>query len=179
MIIFVKFTFFLLYHFSEPLKDAGCVSNDQCSPLEACQNRVCVNPCASGSPCAQSAECKVQNHLAVCSCPPGYVGDPFRHCFIESIVPKPECVSDSECSPSTACINQRCQNPCAERNPCTANAECRVTQHHPTCYCPPEWAGDPQLQCYKRKFLFYRSKYVSRVLVYTKNLGVTEPLNKN
>lgn len=139
--------------FLEPQKDAGCQTNDQCSPSESCRNHLCVNPCTNGSPCDQTAECKVQNHLAICSCPPGYVGDPFRHCFIEPVAPKPECVSDSECSPTTACINQRCQNPCADRNPCSGHAECRVAQHHPTCYCPPGWAGDPQVQCYKRKYL--------------------------
>lgn len=141
----------ILCVFAEPLKDAGCTKNDDCGPSETCQNRNCVNPCANGNPCDRSAECRVENHRAVCSCPPGYIGDPFVNCFIEPIVQKPECVSDSECASTLACINQACQNPCAQRNPCTDHAECHVVQHHPRCTCPSGWAGDPQVRCYKRK----------------------------
>lgn len=112
---------------------------------------MCVNPCKNGNPCARNAECQAQNHRAVCICPAGLIGDPFTNCFAEDIVVKPECTSDSECSSTTSCINQRCHNPCAERNPCAGNAECRVSQHRPLCYCPLGWGGDPQTQCYKRK----------------------------
>lgn len=61
------------------------------------------------------------------------------------------CTHDSECTPTTACINQRCQDPCAEANPCAGNAECRVQNSRPICFCPAGWGGDPQVQCYKRK----------------------------
>lgn len=137
----------------EPLKDAGCTSNDDCSPSENCQNRNCVNPCANGNPCDKTAECRVENHRAICTCPTGYTGDPFVNCFVERDEPRPQCTTDSDCSNSKACINQACRDPCAERNPCSLNAECRTIQHHPTCYCPSGWAGDPQVQCYKRKYI--------------------------
>lgn len=136
---------------TEPLRDAGCVTNDDCSPMDNCQNRVCVNPCTNGNPCDRTAECRIENHRAICTCPPGYVGDPFIRCFLESPAPKPECTYDHECPASKACINQACRDPCAERNPCSQHAECRTIQHHPTCHCPAGWAGDPQVQCYKRK----------------------------
>lgn len=51
-----------------------------------------------------------------------------------------------------ACINQRCQDPCAEANPCAGNAECRVRNSRPICSCPTGWGGDPQVQCYRRKY---------------------------
>lgn len=111
-----------------------------------------INPCADGNPCAPTAECTVQNGRAACKCPAGLIGDPFRNCFKEQPSTKPECQSDSDCASTVACINAKCRNPCAERNPCALNADCRVTQHRPLCYCPTGWGGDPQTQCYKRKF---------------------------
>lgn len=112
---------------------------------------MCINPCTSGNPCDRTAECRVENRRAVCACPVGYIGDAFVNCYLPTVVEKPECVSDSECSPTKACINQICQNPCELRNPCSEHAECHVTQHHPICTCPNGWAGDPQIRCYKRK----------------------------
>lgn len=135
----------------EPLKDAGCTTNDECSSSETCQNRVCINPCTNGNPCDRSAECRVENHRAVCSCPPNHVGDPFVKCYLEPVANRPECSSNTECAATLACINQLCVNPCADRNLCTENAECHVVQHHPRCTCPAGWAGDPQTRCYKRK----------------------------
>lgn len=123
--------------------------------MENCQNRICVNPCTNGNPCDRTAECRIENHRAVCKCPPNYVGDPFVRCFLEPPAPKPECTYDHDCPASKACLNQACRDPCAERNPCSQNAECRTIQHHPTCHCPQGWAGDPQNQCYKRKYLFH------------------------
>lgn len=153
----------ILYPNSAPSKDAGCSSDTDCPQTETCRNHVCVNPCQNGNPCARNAECQAQNHRAVCQCPAPLIGDPFTNCFAEDIVVKPECTSDSECSETTSCINQRCRNPCADRNPCAGNAECRVSQHRPLCYCPLGWGGDPQVQCYKRKYytiLFIMIKYI-------------------
>lgn len=66
---------------------------------------------------------------------------------------------DSECGPSTACVNQRCQDPCADGNPCGNNAECRVRNNRPICSCPTGWGGDPQVQCFKRKIFTPNSKF--------------------
>lgn len=133
-----------------PQKDPGCSSNDECPLTETCRNRLCVNPCTEGNPCARSAECLAQNHRAVCTCPAGLVGDPFINCYRESAI-SPECTTDSECSADKACINRKCLNPCAENNPCAGNAECRVSLHRPLCFCPQGWGGNPNIFCYKRK----------------------------
>lgn len=73
------------------------------------------------------------------------------------IVPQssPECTSDSACPPTTACINQRCQNPCSISNPCGPGSECVVSLHRPVCDCPSGWAGNPQISCYKRKSILF------------------------
>lgn len=78
--------------------------------------------------------------------------------YTEQAIVKPECTSDSECSNDKACIHERCQNPCADRNPCAGNADCRVSFHRPLCYCPSGWGGDPQVQCFKRKFQHLKLK---------------------
>lgn len=64
----------------------------------------------------------------------------------------PECTSDSDCPILRACVNQRCQDPCAVSNPCGTSAECLVSNHRPVCSCQQGWAGNPQVQCYKREY---------------------------
>lgn len=54
------------------------------------------------------------------------IGDPFSNCLREPV--SAECVHDSECPISEACINKKCQNPCS-LNQCATNSECRVSFH--------------------------------------------------
>lgn len=75
--------------------------------------------------------------------------------FITVQAALPECTVDSDCPSSRACINEKCQEPCAISNPCGVFAECNTLQHRPVCNCPDGWAGNPQIHCYKREcFLF-------------------------
>uniref|UniRef100_A0A6E8W1C0 Dumpy n=1 Tax=Anopheles coluzzii TaxID=1518534 RepID=A0A6E8W1C0_ANOCL len=128
--------------------EPGCYSDAECAPTESCRARVCVDVCSDYNPCASSAECLAQSHKAICSCPVGTVGDPFQNCYKPPVV-SPECVVDADCSSSMACVNERCQDPCAGSNPCGGNAECRAVYHRPHCTCPIGWGGDPKTQCYK------------------------------
>lgn len=142
----------MIFPIIAPGKDAGCIDDSNCALTEACLNRVCINPCLD-NPCARNAECTVNNHKSTCICPSGLIGNPFINCYQESVQITPECTSDYQCSNTEACINQRCENPCAENNPCFGNAECRVSNHRPLCSCPQGWGGDPKVQCYKRKYI--------------------------
>lgn len=63
------------------------------------------------------------------------------------------CKSNSECAGSEACINALCINPCN----CGPNAECRVVNHYPICYCQPGYSGNPQLGCIKSKLLLFNA----------------------
>lgn len=63
-----------------------------------------VNPC-SPSPCGANAVCKERNNVGSCLCLPEYFGDPYTGC-------RPECVQNSECDRTKACINNRCKDPC-------------------------------------------------------------------
>jgi len=76
-----------------------------------------------------------------------YVYNSFA--FTEDIV-LPECRTNIECPSDKACINQLCQDPCSS-NRCGLNAECITVNHHPSCHCQHGLAGDPQVQCFRRK----------------------------
>ncbi|XP_037295454.1 uncharacterized protein LOC119189544 isoform X2 [Manduca sexta] len=160
-----------------------CESNDDCAPNLACTRFKCIDPCPRT--CGLLAQCTVENHAPVCTCPRGYTGDPFFQCK-EIVVPptpknpceptpcgpnsqcrqvnmqavcsclpnyvgsppscRPQCVVNSECDSSKACINQKCDDPCP--NTCGLRAHCLVKNHNPICTCPAGMTGDPFTQCY-------------------------------
>lgn len=93
-------------------------------------------PC-NPTPCGPNSICRPVGSSPVCSCQPGYLGVP-PEC-------RPECVSNSECSPSQACLNLKCQNPC--EGACGRDSECRVVGHNPICVCPSGYTGDPLTGC--------------------------------
>lgn len=94
------------------------------------------NPCVP-SPCGPFSDCKNVGNRAACSCLPYYFGQP-PNC-------RPECMVNSDCSPSKACQNTQCYNPCA--GSCGPNAECMVVNHAPVCKCRERFTGDPFSGC--------------------------------
>lgn len=56
-----------------------CVINPDCPSNEACLQSKCRDPCPGS--CGISAECSVVNHTPMCTCPEGYMGDPFTRCL--------------------------------------------------------------------------------------------------
>lgn len=57
-----------------------CRRDDECPDDKACFDSTCQDPCAVRSPCGVNAQCKTQNHLPVCTCLPGYRGNPILQC---------------------------------------------------------------------------------------------------
>ena len=57
----------------------GCVSDDDCPGKKSCINNQCLDPCAF-EPCKAPATCKVEDHIPVCPCPPGYNGTLDQGC---------------------------------------------------------------------------------------------------
>lgn len=55
-----------------------CVVSSECSQNRACINMKCADPCINA--CGQNSRCQVVNHNPICSCSPGYTGDPFIRC---------------------------------------------------------------------------------------------------
>lgn len=96
-----------------------------------------LSPCTP-SPCGSNAICKEQNQVGSCTCLPEYIGNPYEGC-------RPECVINSDCSSTLACIRSKCQNPCP--GTCGQNAECQVVNHLPSCTCIPGYTGDPFRYC--------------------------------
>lgn len=95
------------------------------------------NPC-NPSPCGANAICRERNGAGSCICLPEYQGDPYTGC-------RPECVVNSDCGRTRACVNNKCRDPCP--GACGNNAECRVANHAPTCTCLPGYTGDPFTNC--------------------------------
>ena len=51
-----------------------CLRNRDCPLTLACIDLKCRDPCN----CARNAHCDVKNHIASCTCLPGYEGDPYK-----------------------------------------------------------------------------------------------------
>jgi hypothetical protein len=60
-----------------------CLMNSDCLSNLACLASHCRDPCPGV--CGLNAQCNVVSHVPVCTCLPGYIGDPFQSCRIEPI----------------------------------------------------------------------------------------------
>ena len=58
-----------------------CLSDDDCIAHEACFGGVCANPCKIEGICARYALCHVEDHRELCTCPPGFTGNPKLNCL--------------------------------------------------------------------------------------------------
>ena len=96
------------------------------------------DPCHP-SPCGLFAFCVDKNGQASCSCSPDMSGS-APNC-------KPECTSNSDCSSTLVCLNQKCKDPCP--GSCSNDALCTVSNHIVYCTCPESYTGDPFSRCYR------------------------------
>lgn len=58
-----------------------CTVSSECPQDKACMNQRCIDPCPGT--CGLNARCNVINHNPICSCSPGFTGDPFIRCLPE------------------------------------------------------------------------------------------------
>lgn len=150
---------------SKLIQFANCISNAECrvqNHIPSCTCRPhytgdpftqCVeiverdeppptyNPCEP-SPCGANAQCD----NAICTCIKEYLGDPYVGC-------RPECTLNTECSPTKACINNKCIDPCI--GTCGSEALCDVSNHVPSCSCPQGYSGDPFVACRRAPVIEY------------------------
>lgn len=56
-----------------------CMTNSDCPRDRACINHHCEDPCPGV--CGLNAICNVYDHLAICTCPEGLVGNAFIRCI--------------------------------------------------------------------------------------------------
>lgn len=59
-----------------------CVVNTDCPSNTVCQQNKCKDPCPGT--CAVNAQCSTINHVPLCTCSPGYTGNPFHLCVLET-----------------------------------------------------------------------------------------------
>lgn len=57
-----------------------CMVNTDCNANKACMSNKCKDPCPGT--CGNNAKCQTINHIPMCTCLLGYVGDPFKYCQI-------------------------------------------------------------------------------------------------
>jgi hypothetical protein len=106
------------------------------------------NPCVP-SPCGPNSICKEMGDIPSCTCMSNYIGNP-PNC-------RPECIINSECPTSQACIQQKCRDPCL--GSCGIGALCTVSNHVPICTCPEAYTGDAFTTCTPRLPGKYRKKF--------------------
>jgi hypothetical protein len=122
----------------------------------ACRNEKCVDPCD----CAANADCEARNHRGICTCRPGYTGDPYYEGCRPIPPPEPvntECKVDVDCPALEICYtsggSNRCVDPCSTIRPCVSNAECKVFSTTPTrtmtCTCFEGYTGNGVVRCDK------------------------------
>lgn len=109
------------------------------------------DPC-NPSPCGANAVCKQLNGAGSCTCLPEYFGDPYTSC-------RPECVTNTDCPRDKACLNNKCKDPCP--GTCGVNAECRVSNHAPSCFCFEGYTGNPATACHLVQSSTY--SYIGRI----------------
>lgn len=114
-----------------------CVLNSDCPTTKSCINQKCTEPC-SREVCGINAQCRVYEHVAVCQCPPGYIGDAFYQCVkLPERDEKHNPCDPSPCGPNVPCqiyndnvaICDVCSSIDAIHNPqcrpeCLSNSEC-------------------------------------------------------
>lgn len=88
--------------------------------------------------CGVNAYCLQRDNSLSCTCKDGFFGNPWISC-------RPECVINSDCVLTEACINNKCVDPCV--NLCGINAHCDTVNHVPICYCPTGFNGDAFVSC--------------------------------
>lgn len=79
-----------------------CTQNSECASNRACKNERCVDPCPGA--CGHNAQCIVVKHNAMCTCVPGFEGNPSTQC---TPVPVTEHRKDNLRYIAFYCINQQ------------------------------------------------------------------------
>lgn len=66
---------------SPPACRPECVISTDCPQHQACIKQKCLDPCPGT--CGVNARCQTINHNPICTCKPGFTGDPFVVCQLE------------------------------------------------------------------------------------------------
>jgi len=123
-----------------------CTTHDECSNNKACSNLKCIDSCIGA--CGTGAECRVEKHQAICSCPAGTTGHPFDRCRpLQFIILKQNRRSQQYPYERYTFVDDLC-NP----NPCGQDADCKPGKDESgndrsVCFCRSGFLGDPLVSC--------------------------------
>ena len=130
---------FAIFNISECITDSDCPDHLACGEDEDCIDPPCPD-------CAANGHCEGSNHVGICACNLGYLGDPyvdgckrkqnlfhllnppFIIIFATSKSNLSECITDFDCPDYLACgeeeecVSAHCPN-------CTSNAHCKAINH--------------------------------------------------
>lgn len=110
----------------------GCRSNQDCSDTQACISNKCQNPCKLEGTCGPNSNCVVESHVATCSCPEFFEGNPTP---AQGCVRIPAVCSDnSQCKAGHVCHNNQCDYPCSNSNDCAIGERCYEGMCAKVCY---------------------------------------------
>ena len=121
-----------------------CSINPECPTDKACVNQKCVDPCPGV--CGSHATCRAQNHNPICTCDPGYTGDPFRFCTRITTRMSSNLYFRNMILFFAAPVPVEIINPC-NPSPCGSNANCQERNGAGSCRCIPDYFGDPYVAC--------------------------------
>lgn len=82
----------------------------------------------------------------VCKCPSDTVSDINGNCVKIYREPAPQCTSSIDCPNTDICRNGNCILAC-KLEVCGNNAQCVSQNHRATCTCPPNYEGNPYVDC--------------------------------
>ena len=60
----------------------ACRTYHSCPYDQDCIHRRCQDPCSFFGACGINALCHTNDHKAICTCEPGYTGDPRKSCVL-------------------------------------------------------------------------------------------------
>lgn len=106
-------------------------------PTQQC---ILIDVCKDG-PCASGATCKNIRGAVKCTCPVGFVGEPYKEgCKIAV-----ECHTNEDCPNQAICSTEngvpKCRDVCASMQ-CGPNADCSGSDHTAFCSCREGFEGD-------------------------------------
>lgn len=124
--------------FGDPRKGCvkkDCESDNDCSDEKYCEQHVCKIACLTGKPCGENSVCSSEKHRRLCSCKPGYTGNPNTGCI------KLDYCSTKPCGDGSVCKNMRNEAQCScpqgtvgdpYKEGCQKSQECRANRDCPS-----------------------------------------------
>lgn len=123
-----------------------CTVNTDCAPNRSCIRNKCQDPCPGT--CGPMAICETINHSPVCSCSPGYTGEPYYRCdIVKGIYLSKHSTKLFSYDLVTIFFYYILESspeptPCVP-NPCGPNSVCQSHNGQSACSCMPNYVGSP------------------------------------